>query len=312
MWSFFIFTAMKRTIISIIFISIFSITIWTFISLSGEYFATIKFPIKVTNIPSNYAISNCSTKEVTLSLKAQGWQLAQLSFGINPDFMVPNTRKFGRHNVMLRNVLDVNDWLSSSIQVIEILPNRIEFDIENRVAKKVRVVPSMNLSFKPGYGLVSEAIISTDSVEVSGPVSVIDKIENVKTKFKKFENLDRKFSTNLEIEEVDNVEFSTTETVIQFDIQKIVDKTFAEISVETKNVPRTRELQLFPDKISVVLRGGINILGKLQQDKIKAYVFYRDALLDTAGSIVPRVEVPNKTLLIDTKPQRLEYIIKQF
>ena len=69
---------------------------------------------------------------------------------------------------------------------------------------------------------------------------------------------------------------------------------------------------IFPVKIDVVLRGGINLLGKLNSSDIKAYVDFSQALNDTLGGIEPYFEIPPFTTIIDKKPGKLEYIIKQF
>jgi len=303
---------MKRKVISIVSISLFSIILWVFISLSGEFFATLHFPVRMINISDEHAVSNTSVDKVSLSLKGQGWQLAQLTFARNPEFLINTSGETGKQAVTLRNLLDHNNWLSSSIQVIEIEPEQIEFNIEKKIFKRVRVVPDINLEFKPGYGLVSEITVIKDSVNIWGPKSLVEQIYFVTTKQKDLVNIDRKISSQLELKEISDVEFDETECVVQLDVQKIVDKTFDNVPVETRRLPSTRRLQLFPDKISVVLRGGINILGMLNESDIKAYVFYQDALRDTMGSIIPRIEIPQQTTFIDNKPKRLEYIIKQY
>ena len=44
----------------------------------------------------------------------------------------------------------------------------------------------------------------------------------------------------------------------------------------------------------------------------KAKINYKDAVADTLGGIIPEIIVPTHTKLIDIKPNKLEYIIKQF
>ena len=69
---------------------------------------------------------------------------------------------------------------------------------------------------------------------------------------------------------------------------------------------------LLPNKISVAVKAGIEILGRMDMDNIKAYVNYRDIVLDTLGSIIPQVDLPENTTLEYIKPERLRYIIKNF
>ena len=100
--------------------------------------------------------------------------------------------------------------------------------------------------------------------------------------------------------------------MLSFDVQKIVDKSFEDISVEVKGVPPSRELLLFPSKITVTLRGGIKMLGTLKAEKIHAYVNFKNAFKDTLGVIEPTIEIPEYTKISNVEPKTLEYIIKQY
>ena len=312
MWSFFIFTKMKSKIISIIFITFFSIVLWVFVSLSGEYFATLKFPVKVSGIEENKSLANQSIKEVQLNLKGQGWQLAQLTFGLSPDFVVNSKKNFGEQTVSFKDQVEENPWLSSNLQVLGIEPEKINFSVENITHKKVKIEPKINLDFKPNYGLVSDIVLSPDSVTITGPETIVSKIEKVFTEEKDFAVADRNIIASIPLQKINFIETSLEQTVIKFNVQKIVDKTFESILVEIRGVPSSRQLLLFPVKIDVVLRGGINLLGKLNSSDIKAYVDFSQALNDTLGGIEPYFEIPPFTTIIDKKPGKLEYIIKQF
>lgn len=303
---------MKSKIISIVFITFFSIVLWVFVSFSGEFFTTLKFPVKVTGIPEGKSLSNQSAKEITLNLKGQGWQLAQLTFGRNPDFIVKANSSSGKQSLSLRNEIDANAWISSSLQVLEIEPDRIDLNVEPNTSKTVYIEPQIDMTFKSNYGLVSDIKLSPDSVKISGPESIIAKTEKVYTESKSFDGTDKIITETVALQKINFVTLSIENTNIEFDVQKIVDKTFENILVDIKNLPPSRQLLLFPAKINVVLRGGINILGKLNNDDIKAYVNYNQALYDTLGAIEPHIEFPEFTTVIDKKPRKLEYIIKQF
>jgi hypothetical protein len=95
-------------------------------------------------------------------------------------------------------------------------------------------------------------------------------------------------------------------------VQKIVERSFDGIVVETRNVPSFRELVLYPAKINVVLKGGISRLGKLTNDSLKAYVDFWTALKEENKTIEPQVECPQFTDYVGAQPKKLEYIIKRY
>ena len=312
MWSFFIFKKMKSKVITIIFITFFSVVLWVFVSFSGDFFTTLKFPVRISGIDENKSLSGQSAQEVEINLKGQGWQLAQLTFGLSPDFIVNAKNTFGNQTISLKDEIETNSWLSTNLQVLDIEPEKINFNVEIITRKKVKIEPNVDLQFKPDFGLVSDIILSPDSVIITGPESVVSKIEKVLTAKKNFSGTDRNVIESIPLQKIDFVEMSFEQTAIKFNVQKIVDKTFENVIVEIRGVPSSRQLLLFPVKINVVLRGGINLLGKLSNSDIVAYVYFNQALSDTFGAIEPSIEIPSFISIIDKKPGKLEYIIKQF
>ena len=77
-------------------------------------------------------------------------------------------------------------------------------------------------------------------------------------------------------------------------------------------MPNDRDIVLIPNNINCSLRGGINILGKINPNEISASIDYREIVYDTLGSIQPKIVIPKNTQLIFIKPVRLNYIIKKF
>jgi len=303
---------MKKKIIPIVLIIIFSILLWVYVSFSGEYSINLRLPVEFRNIPDGYALSYYSSNTVSLGIKGQGWQLAQHTVGRNPKFYINCQGKKKNQIVSVRNELENNPWISSTLQIVETSPQTINFTIEQVRSKKVEIIPIVTFDFKPGYGLISNIKVEPDSVLVIGPKSKINSLTLVKTELKVFEGLDDSLSEIINLEKIPFVNYNVDKCKITLDVQKIVDKTLDNITVQTIGVPRNEQLVLTPNKIRVVLRGGIKILSKLNEDDIKAVVNFKQALRDTVGAVKPKISIPAKTTLIDIKPKRLDYIIKRY
>jgi YbbR domain-containing protein len=303
---------MNKKIITIISISIFSIVLWGSISLSEEYFTSISLPIEFIDLSDDFSINTQRLKKVSVSLKGNGWSLAGLSLGRSLKFYIRPQNEAGRQVISSRNEIEQNQWLPSNVQVVEVQPDVIEFDVEQISFKRVPIEADYSLDFKSSYGIISEVKIDPDSVDISGPLSRIKLIEAVKTKKREFKNIDKKVTAQLVLEPIESIKYYYDATLLEFDVQKIVDKTFDDVTVEVRGVPSTKQLDLFPPKIKIVLRGGINVLGKLVVEDLKPYVTFDQALSDTLGAIQPIIEVPEFTEVIITKPNKLDYIIKQY
>jgi YbbR domain-containing protein len=303
---------MKIKAVTISLIILFSLILWGSVSLNGEFVATVKVPIVFTNIPDGYTVGQTSISEINMNVKGAGWDILSLIFSRDNEFVVPVGRVFGKHEVSIKNSLNRNSRMVAALNVLDIYPDKVEFNVERIASKTVKVLPDVSLNYKEGFGLVSDIKVEPESLVVYGPESKIKQLQFIKARPVSFDNLEQKITKNLTFDKPDNIDFSTEDVKVEFDVQKITEKTFDNIVVEHRGVPSAKELLIIPAKISVVLRGGINILGKLSSSDIKAYVNFDDALKDNSGSINPVIVVPNNTKIIDVKPKKLDYIIKHY
>lgn len=299
-------------ILKISLVVIFSTILWVFVSLSRDYFSTFEIPIQVKNVPKGYAVGFISNNKVSITVKGQGWMLAPFSFGQKNKYAVSIPNKKGLIKLNVRNDLEKNIWIPSNIQVVQITPETIDLRVEKIIKKKVKIVPDISLEFDDSYGLTTPVNIIPNKIVISGPRSFIKRIDTIKTEFKEFNNLDRDYFGSIELKKIPNIVFAHNFVNIKFDVQKIVENTYIDIPVEVKNVPPKQELVLVPNKIEVILRGGINLLSKLKSSDIKAWVNFSQAVKDTLGTIKPEIIYPKNFEFLSSNPERLSYTIKQY
>ncbi|MCK5085894.1 MAG: hypothetical protein KAQ90_00165, partial [Melioribacteraceae bacterium] len=87
---------MKPKFLILIFVGIFSIILWVFVSFSEDYVTTVKVPIKFIDLKEGYAIREQSYDELSLTIKGEGWELAQTTFGKENDFRISTQKKIGK------------------------------------------------------------------------------------------------------------------------------------------------------------------------------------------------------------------------
>jgi len=304
--------AMRKNLHIIILSLLFSIVLWMSITLSNDYYTTYNFPLKLVDFPKGYSSGVEIPKEVSAKLKGQGWKLFALNLGSRYDYNVSVGKGRGKKVLNLSTFLGENAWLSSDVEVINIQPKTVRINIERTRTKKLKVIPQINLDFKPGYGLATEIKIFPDTVEVTGPRSVMRKLNSIPTKEIILKDLDKVTQKEISFIYLQGVTYSNDKIKLKIDVQKIVEKNIENLSVEVLNVPKKREVVLLPNKISLSVRGGIKVLGRLTNDKFKASVNYRDIIRDTLGSVQPKIVLPENTTLLFSIPERVQYIIKKY
>ena len=303
---------MKKNLHIIIISIIFSIILWVSISLSNDYYATFKIPLKLINFPEGYTIGSKIPDYISVKLKGEGWKLAALKLGREADYVVTAGKETGKRFINLYNYLVDNQWLSSDIEVIDISPDTLSYDVEKIASTNAEIIPNLNLNFKPGFGLATPMIVKPETTVVFGPISKIKSLRAVATARLSLNNLDDRVDEKVPLEKIPETSFSNSNVNIFLDVQKIVDKNFDNLPVKIIDVPSDRNVVLLPNTISVGLRGGVDVLAKLDDNQLNAYINYREVVLDTLGSVAPKIVLPENTSLIYIKPERLRYIIKKF
>jgi hypothetical protein len=290
----------------------FSVIIWGTISLSEEYYANVNVPLRVVGYPNGYTIGNEIPENITIKLRGIGWKLFSVNIGKDVTYNISVNGDSGFKQIKLMDHLTDNRWMLSELDIIDIVPNSLSFSIERRVKRKLPIVADLSLDFKVGYGLAKQVVLEPDSVAIDGPQSVVNSLTEIKTKAIRLSSLDKLTIKSIDFVHLPGTSYGTRFVTVNMDIQRIVDKQFDDIDVEVLDVPPDRAVILLPNKISCNVRGGIEILGKLEKDQFRAFVFYRDVVLDTLGNVIPHIEHPVNTTLKYIKPERLRYIIKKF
>lgn len=291
---------------------IFAIIFWGSISLSDSYYATIDVALKLVDFPKGYTTGSNLPDNVSIKLKGEGWKLVTLNIGAESEYLVSVESDSGLKYANLYNNLADNRWILSETEVIDIKPDTIAFFVERIVSKIVPVVVDLSLEFKPGYGLASNISVAPDSVIVSGPLSIMKDLKEISTIRKSMIALDNKKVVNINLPKKTGITYNNNLIEVVLDVQRIVDKQFDDIPVDVLDVPQDISVVLLPNTVGCSVRGGVNVLGNLNEDKFKAYLFYSDIVSDTMGSVIPHMELPENTSLLFIKPERVRYIIKTF
>lgn len=303
---------MKKNLHIIIISFLFSAILWASISLSNDYYATFQIPLKLVDFQQGLTSGSKLPDKVSIKVKGKGWKLITAKLGSESEYVVTANGDTGRKYINLTNYLSENQWLSSDVEVIDISPDTLTFNIEKLTHKKLKIEPNVEVSFREGYGLASEVTILPDSEIVYGPVSELKNMNSISTELVKLDNVSDKIEMRVGLEKKSGMSFTDNSVILSMNVQRIVDKVFEGIPVNILDVPKDREVVLLPNKIDISVHGGIDILGKLTEDEFRAYVNYRDVVLDTLGGVIPSIETPKNVIIQYIKPDQLRYIIKKF
>jgi len=304
---------MKKNLYAIFLSLAFSVILWVSVSLSNDYNTNLQLPIRFFNVPEGYVAASPSSEQISVKVRGKGWNLLSAMIATKSEYYVDAGNELKKNKMIdLRSFDAENTWLTSKLQIMEITPDTISFSFEKMGYSKIKIVPNLKIEFKHGYGLASDIVVIPESTTISGPINRVSAMKEITTESIIIKDLSEKTERIVGIKNLQGFDNETQTARVILDVQRIIEQSVDEINVEVLDIPVDRNVVLLPNKINILLRGGIDVLGKLNKDKIRAFVYYRDVVLDTIGSVTPVVNIPEHTELVYIKPQQLNYVIKKF
>lgn len=302
---------MKKNLPSIVVSLLLATGAWIFITLSGEFYLNVRIPIVYTNLPPNLVVDNSLPREVDFKLKGTGWKFISLYSSDDNVFTVPVSQDSINSGVNLFSLLDQNVWLSSEFSIIDIYPSRLSIKTEAVDLAMKPVVPDLVMEFEEGFGLASKVKITPEKIRVKGSARLINSISSLKTQRTTLSGLKEKTTIEVQLDPIDGVEFQPQKVFVEIDVQKIADREIEGVALTIIDGPEGKEIVLVPDEVTVVVRGGIDRIGAIKPDQIRALMNYTEMIRDSSGTAVPNIVLPDNISFIDVKPARIRYIIKQ-
>ena len=185
----------RRIVIFIICLFI-ATALWFLNALSKNYTTTISYSVKYTNPPENLFLANDPPGQLILEVEAHGFTLLRhkMSFSISPIVLnlsnvteaeAPNQTTVSiQTGTLMRRI---SEQVSSEISVINIEPEFLTFIFDSLYTKTVPVAADVNIRLKPQFFLSGKISVHPDSVQLTGPTSIIQTIDSLKTKSRNFE-----------------------------------------------------------------------------------------------------------------------------
>lgn len=304
---------MKRYVSFIISFA-FAFLLWLIINLNGEYEDSFKARILIKNLRPEKAIKNDYPEFVNIRLKGRGWKILPFYFLSKPHVSIDLSNIHKTLHLNLLNNPRVQISLPKDVNFVGIEPDTLSFELEQRMEKKVPVVLSYELKDE-NKSFAYPPKIFPDSVVVSGPESMVSKIDSVFTDKILIDKIGQEVNTKVKILNPNQklIKISSDFAQVKFLVEQIVEREFV-VAVHVTGIPADKEVILFPPDIKVVVRGTISKVVPLELDKdtvIKVLVSYHDVLNDKTGLVKPQIILPEYLKLVSFSPEGLEYIIRQ-
>ncbi len=233
---------------------------WLLLALSRDYPATVTFPIVYTNLPGRKVIVNDLPDSISLQIKATGFRILAYNFikTRKPlEIDVLSRLKSGR--MMQNEVLAVPTRVFSAdfarqfgpeISVFGYQPDSIVFYFSDLITRKVPVHLNMNIQFDKQYDYSDDISLSPDSIEVSGPPSIVNSLTQVETEEIQLSGVKANVIKNVGVKTNKLLSFNIDKIDVNVPVEKFTEGTMS-VRIEAINVQTGYSLKTFPDKVNI-------------------------------------------------------------
>ncbi len=296
-----------------LFFLVLSFFFWFASKFSRTYTEVITLELTLQKLPTEVIPLLNAPIKVEATLSATGFQFLYYTWINNTLDVDMTAAKFldGKAELPLgAQFQSLQEQLLGDTQIINYFPTTVEFDYQQQYTKRVPVVtPQIPLAL--GYSAVS-VTFSPDSIDLSGPKSVVDNINTITPLFSSDQTIKESFQTSVALPFLP-LRVSALQTVIamQVDVDRFSEQQFT-VPVRLKNTPTGKVLKLYPETVEVTLSAPLEILKTLDPTAIELGVDFSEIEKSKNRTLSLRLfKAPDNIKNLRWTPTEIEYLIRE-
>lgn len=281
---------------------------WSFVKLSKEYRTSADFAVE-WQLPDTLAWTSTPPTRMRVNYDGNGWALMGRFSRQNLNFQ-PNYLQVGETTMDHRQLMALLErQVPNSVHVIDFSPDNIKLNFDYRVRKRIPVQALVEPKIQPGFTTKGNIVVRPDSVFVSGPKQVIEKITFAKTTTWEPQDIKRTTTQSLSIQDETHVLFyQPSQVAVTLDIEQYTEKSFF-VPIELQNV--LDSIRIFPNKVKITFAVPLSQFDSVQpSDFILATDFSQIKLGSTDNTLpIQVVQQPNFIENLRFRSKAIEFFI---
>lgn len=289
---------------------------WSVSKLSESYESRAQFEVEFINFPDTLLLNTSEKNNIGVKLRTSGFQF--LSLGISPKKLKLDLGEiaFSNGNYYLASNFikpQVEQQLSKSISVIELEKERLYVDLYQVISKKVLVEPNITLEMAQNHLLEGELLLEPNTISIKGPENEIDTIEKIKTAPLLLNRLTDDFTKKVSLvkpESLVNSEISDNSIRVSGKVVRFSEKEY-QVPIGVINLPDGYRIRMFPDKVSLVCKAGVNALKDFESENFE--VLIDCSKIDSTSNQLPLqlTKSPKNVYGVQLLKEQIEFVLEK-
>jgi len=289
-----------------------ALVFWVLIKLSKPYRTTQEFNI-VYNKPSGTTFTELPPQSLTATLNGQGWDLMSSYFqGKDRNLTISLDSNSLKQTLYSTQLVSRISQRSKDIVVSGVNIDMLTLNIESEITKKVPVILRSNLEFNNLYQLKEAVSISPDSIEIKGPASTLEQINQWETENWESKNISSNQEKMLNLLPPYNalIEIEPKQITAQLSVEQLTEKSIF-VPITIKNAPDS--LQIFPKNIKLSCIVGLSHYDSLSAKDFALEVDLKGIALNATNNTLPILlsQQPDYVKGVNLNHQSVEFFFVQ-
>ena len=288
---------------------------WFLNMLSKKHETTFFIPINYINHPADLIEVNDPADFINVRVKASGISIISFHlFNKNPlvlNYELANSQTIdnGRNLfwIINSNRREVADILGSSVEIMNVTPERVMTSFANKIKKDVPIKLKANIGLRQAFWLANDIKIHPSSVILYGEQSLLDSVSSINTDLLEINDLHKDQLHQIDLIIPDGLKSKLNNITVELNVEPFIEEVITK-EVEIRNLKKGYSMKLFPKDVNVTLRLPQNQYQILKASFLKLYI---DAskLKEEETVAVDYDNLPEMVKIQRIYPNRLEFLL---
>ncbi len=310
---------MKGNILNKIVVFLMAVVLWVVIVSGLNYTIIVEVPIEKYNPMSNKVLKNNIPTSAFVRLAGSGTNLIISKYFQRVKLILDISEIDKSGNINLKKYYEKYPNFiylpKNGIELLDIVyPDSIDIQLDEKVSKLIPIKLISEIKLQPGYIFSKPIVLSEYNVNVTGPKSIIEKLDTIETEKLLLEKVDLSFVkiTDYINPNPEFIKFEKKNVTVSGDVEIIGEKEFTDIKIKGVNIPEDFIVRFIPKTVSLVVIGGNNKLQKVSNNEFKVIFDYSKQWIPNKIYYTPIIKIPKD--IINCKkiiPNNIEVVFEK-
>ncbi|OGB69290.1 MAG: hypothetical protein A2Y94_00310 [Caldithrix sp. RBG_13_44_9] len=305
--------SLKKNYRAIIGTLLLAFLLWFMVKMNKHYEYNVQIPVVMENLDQDKTLKYSYKNEVNVEFLGKGIDLLRLKFyHVYYRIDLSGSPRYLEFD-LTEHPEYVNYPRELDVSVRSILrPRSLIIELDKKMQRKLPVEVNYALLEPPGMILVN-VTSEPESVLVTGPAQMFNKVQAISTEKMEFKEPLRPFTEKFTIHKSDEyfAEYEPREVDVTFDIQRLAEKEVLDVPVTIIHKPASLDVIPLPSNANIYIKGGEKILADLDMQDFQILIDFRKVWSPGVQTVKADLVTKARVLYMETRPPIFELIVQR-